>query len=96
MNDKEKIENRQKLNRQILAKLKFNEAFNEALSKDDLIYNFYNYMEKYIEECPEQRFGQIIYNYVDDAIMNKEAYEIIWSGLEDPFYEESYTTLKRL
>ena len=56
-----------------------------------------------ILECKDQRFGQIICNYIcpdyrdsDPGIPTKLIMDALFPGNPDPFYEESTVTLNRL
>lgn len=55
------------------------------------------------EECPQQRAGQIICNYICPDYRSQSIstetntiLETLFPGNPDPFFEESITTLKRL
>lgn len=56
-----------------------------------------------IEKYPQQRFGQIICNYVctdyrdpEPNLHTKVIMDALFPDVSDPFYEESTVTLKRL
>lgn len=56
-----------------------------------------------IDSYPEQRFGQIMCNYIcpdyrsqNISSLTTHIMESIFPGNPDPFFEESVTTLKRL
>lgn len=56
-----------------------------------------------IEKYPQQRFGQIICNYVCTDYRDPEPHprtknimDVLFPDVSDPFYEESTVTLKRL
>jgi hypothetical protein len=65
--------------------------------------NYYSKLKEKITDYPNQRFGQIICNYICSDYYNKDApsetlefVQTIFPNNPDPFYEESYTTLKRI
>ena len=49
-------------------------------------------IDKIIEEFPEQRFGQILFNYV----LNYSQTDSGQIHIDDPFYEIGERTLKRI
>ena len=49
-----------------------------------------NYLASVVEQCPEWRFGQILYNTMTIVRKNDTL------DIKDPFYEESYETYKRI
>lgn len=51
-----------------------------------------NLIGKIIEKFPEQRFGQILFNYV----LNYSQTDSGQIHIDDPFYELSECTLKRI
>lgn len=59
--------------------------------------------EELAKQYPQQRAGQIICNYIcpeyrdeNPTIVTKQIMEGLFPGNPDPFFEESYETLKRL
>lgn len=101
---KEMIEKRQEFNREISRILKgylFHEApiTIEGGSKTTVgeLFDFY------VEKCSQLRAGQIFCNYICPDYRDKEPaaltviiMDAIFDIQCDPFYEESYETLKRL
>ena len=49
-------------------------------------------LDKLVEKFPEQRFGQILFNYV----LNYSQTDSGQIHIDDPFYEISERTLKRI
>lgn len=75
------------------------------LIKDNVVVipEFHNLILKCIAQYPQQRFGQIICNYVcpdyrceDPTIETKTFMNAIFPENPDPFYEESVETYNRL
>lgn len=90
----ELISKRQEYNYKILSILK--SYFPEMKNK-------FTDIEKCIESFPQQRFGQIICNYICPDYRNQNVNSItssimgsIFPGNPDPFFEESEVTFKRL
>lgn len=64
---------------------------------------FFDVLDNCIKDFPDQRFGQIICNYIlpdyrstEPGKGTKALMEFMFPGLPDPFYEESSVTYKRL
>ena len=55
-------------------------------------YEIHNLIGKKIEKFPEQRFGQILFNYV----LNYSQTDSGQIHIDDPFYELGERTLKRI
>lgn len=90
---KEMIEKRQWANERIL----------EVLKDDPWIKENFDFVKRMIKQYPDQRFGQIICNYICPSYRdyNPIQEEIdcmarLFPGGYDPFYEESVETLNRL
>lgn len=88
------ISKRQEYNYKILSIIKA--TYPEMTDKFSLI-------KEKIDTYPEQRFGQIMCNYIcpdyrskDVSSLTVHIMESIFPGNPDPFFEESITTLKRL
>lgn len=95
MNLKEQISKRQDFNRVILTQLE--------KKYGDQYKHLWQPISQCIEGIPQQRFGQIICNYILPDYRCSFPSEItqnfmsqIFPNDPDPFYEESYTTLKRI
>lgn len=78
-------------------------CFGHSVLKLNLDKEVFNEIYKYIFKYPEQRFGQIICNYICPDYRNYEVSEetkYIISNLfpdnPDPFFEEPWETFKRL
>jgi hypothetical protein len=64
---------------------------------------YYDEIENYIEKCPQQRFGQILCNYICWDYRDKQCdwehrklLNTIFPNNPDPFFEESSETYLRL
>lgn len=95
MTYKEQIRNRQKFNFEIADIL--------TNHPDILVCGIARDFRMMAEKMPQQRAGQIICNYIcadyrDPEAMypTKHILEVLFPGNPDPFFEESYETLKRL
>lgn len=95
MTYKEQIQGRQKFNFEIADILKNH--------PDILVCGIARDFRMMAEKMPQQRAGQLICNYicgdyrdVEPAYPTKHILEVLFPGNPDPFFEESYETLKRL
>ena len=100
------MESRKTYNEKCLNILKFNDKFNKALIRHDNLTYFFDKTKKMINNHPEQRFGQILCNYIlpnyqfdldyaDDK--DNELMNIVFENyFNDPFFEESIDTYNRL
>lgn len=95
MNLKEQISKRQDFNRDILTRLKNKYG--------DQYKHLWQPITQCIEGMPQQRFGQIICNYIlpdyrcsFPSDITKDFMTRVFPINQDPFYEESYATLKRI
>ena len=66
-------------------------------------WNFMSVLKQVINDYPDQRFGQLVCNYICPDYRNPEVYDetklimnTLFPGNPDPFFEESTVTLKRL
>lgn len=102
-----KYMNRQKYNRKIYQHLAIDDGFNKIINKyypsKDSSDLFFTYLDDVIESHPDQRFGQIMCNYVikdyRDSEINDSTTDIkeyLFPGNPDPFFEESHYTYYRL
>ena len=92
---KEQIQKRQDFNKEI--------AWILANHRNDLVQGIARDFLEMVVRYPQQRAGQIICNYIcgdyrDREPMNptKVILNELFPGNPDPFFEESYETLKRL
>lgn len=101
----ELIAQRQEYNYKILNMIKFDPNVNRILIEHDKLNWFFETLNKKICDFPNQRFGQIYYNFLFDEIEKLDkvyeswVYELTDFIFEDRFNifnEESYTTLKKL
>lgn len=53
------------------------------------------YLEKFVNDFPDQRFGQIVYNYIDSK-KNFNKLIDLFDWHYDPFYEESVETWSKI
>ena len=90
---KEMVEKRQQANQQII----------EIVKDDPFIKKNLNFIKRMIVQYPDQRFGQIICNYICPSYRaeNPDAEELacmarLFPGNPDPFYEESVETLANM
>ena len=95
MNIKEQILRRQEFNRDVLMHLKNKYG--------DQYKHLWQSISQCIEGMPQQRFAQIICNYIlpdyrssYPSEITKDFMEQVFPNNSDPFYEESYITLKRI
>ena len=95
MNIKEQILRRQEFNRDALMHLKNKYG--------DQYKHLWQPISQCIEGIPQQRFAQIICNYIlpdyrssYPSEITKDFMEQVFPNNSDPFYEESYITLKRI
>lgn len=95
MDIKEQIKSRQECNIRIASIL--------ANHENNLVRGIARDFLELANQLPQQRAGQIICNYIcadyrDPEPMNptKVILEALFPGNPDPFFEESYVTLKRL
>lgn len=93
--DKSTMMERQKYNRMILELLKKDEFFEFHMS-DEKAEEVYDVLEDAIREYPNQRFGQILCNYIDFDNPDITSMLFYKSRTSDPFYEESKSTYNRL
>lgn len=84
---------RQLINRRILAML---------VRKYPEYRRYYSKIYQCIEKYPHQRFGQICCNYIFPeyrdhlSTFERDFLTTVFPNVNDPFYEESLTTLKTL
>ena len=98
------MNNRQNFNKQILTLLKFDEFFNSMLEYHNVVVEFFENVNEKIEAYPEQRFGQIITNYIFWDYRDKYPSHVTVGCMDylfgdcycDPFYEESNETYRRI
>ena len=90
---------------QIKRRQEFNFEIAEWLREHDflVVRAIAGKFEDLAKQYPQQRAGQIICNYIcpdyrDESpnIVTKQITEGLFPGNPDPFFEESYETLKRL
>ena len=93
MTRKEIISRRQEFNKMILV----------SIAKDSFVESHYSDFERFIEQYPDQRFAQIVCNYICPSYRDQEPDPTekdfmarLFPGNSDPFYEESIETLNRL
>lgn len=93
MDYKEAVKKRQEINQEILA----------LIAEDPFIKEHLVEIAKCIKFFPEQRFGQIMCNYVcpsyrdyNPVLEEKECLARLFPDNPDPFFEESIETLNRL
>ena len=103
--DYEKISKRQEFNRLISKELKQDPKLGSIITDiaegDEEV--FYRILDDCIENLPQQRFGQIMCNYVLGDYRSPEPMKgtleilsYIFPNNPDPFFEESYETYKRI
>lgn len=83
--------------------MKRQEYNNKILYLIDIDEELREYLKDCIKAFPQQRFGQIICNYVCADYRSSEVSEhtknlmnMLFPGNPDPFFEESETTFNRL
>ena len=78
-------------------RLEYNEKILELI-KDEVSDGTYALLEEKVHEFPQQRFGQLIVNYLYISnTVEKEVQKIFPSYPQrDPFFEESSETCERL
>lgn len=90
---------------QIQGRQKFNFEIADILTNhpDILVCGIARDFRMMAERKPQERAGQIICNYIcadyrsmEPAYPSKHILEVLFPGNPDPFFEESYETLKRL
>lgn len=100
----EMIERRQEFNKKVSDLLKKDNNLKVLLDAIDQDFEeFFETLDDLIEGHPQQRFGQIVCNYIfwnyredDMPEMARKTFEYIFPINFDPFYEESYETWERL
>ena len=95
--------NRQEYNKKICDYLLSNEEFTSKLESVDPDLTFINMLYLLIEDYPQQRFGQLVCNYMISDYRNPNPsattlwlQEYLFPGNPDPFFEESHYTYYRL
>ena len=94
---------RQEYNKKICDYLLSNEEFISKLESVDADLTFINTLYLLIEDHPQQRFGQLVCNYMTPDYRNATPSDVtlwlqeyLFPGNPDPFFEESKVTYYRL
>lgn len=81
----------------------FNRMILVSIAEDSFVKSHYSDFERLIEQYPDQRFAQIVCNYICPSYRDQEPDPVeksfmmrIFPNNPDPFYEESNKTLNRL
>lgn len=89
--------------KEIMQRQQANQQITELIKDDSFIKKNLDFLKQMIIQYPNQRFGQIICNYICPSYRNIEpdpeemaCMNRLFPGNPDPFYEESVETLNRL